>query len=302
MPPPSAPSALSGGAWRQQANGGWQQAGKGKGWSQQAVAQKQNQLSVIVPTYNEVENIRPLCERLFKAVQAAGLETELLFVDDESVGSDETEKIVKQLASEGHPVRIHCRKKTEGRGLSSAVLLGFDAAKYPVLLCMDADLQHEPESVPDVARPILEGEAEFAVGSRHVAGGGLGFEWALVRQIISKVATLIAWPVARSTDPMSGFFCVNKQVLQRGRHEINAIGFKIGLEVMVRCRCQSVRDVAITFQPRVAGESKLSAKQYTAYLQQLLGLYWFAFRGFLLVGLLLCGLAVVIAAAPRVLR
>jgi len=239
-----------------------------------------SQVSVIVPAYNETENIRPLCERLFKATKGAGVEAEMIVVDDESAGSEETAKIVKKLESEGHPVRIHCRKKKEGRGLSSAVLLGFELAKYQVILCMDADLQHEPESVPDVAKPVLTREAEFAIGSRHVAGGGLGFEWSMIRQVISMGASLLAYPLAASTDPMSGFFCTRKDILARGRKNINPIGFKIGLEVMVRCRCATVQDVGITFQERIHGESKLSAKQYQLYLQQLASLYWDKFNVF----------------------
>mmetsp|Transcript_83845 Transcript_83845/g.175404 ORF Transcript_83845/g.175404 Transcript_83845/m.175404 type:complete len:290 (+) Transcript_83845:140-1009(+) len=245
------------------------------------------ELSVVVPTYNETDNIRPLTERLFKAAKGAGLTVDLLFVDDESAGSEETEKIVKKLAEEGHPVRIHCRKKVEGRGLSSAVLLGFDKAKYKVMLCMDADLQHEPESVPAVAAPVLEGKAEFSVGSRHVDGGGLGFSWSVVRQIISRGATLLAWPLARSTDPMSGFFCTSKTVLSRGRGNINPIGFKIGLEIMVRCKCQTVQDVGIMFQERAAGESKLSAAQYKFYLLQLAALYWDKYMELFFVAVLL---------------
>uniref|UniRef100_A0A7S1LIQ9 Dolichol-phosphate mannosyltransferase subunit 1 n=1 Tax=Alexandrium catenella TaxID=2925 RepID=A0A7S1LIQ9_ALECA len=258
-----------------------------------------SKLSVIVPTYNETENIRPLCERLFKTVKAKGLETELLIVDDESAGSAETEKIAKQLASEGYQVRIHCRKRSEGRGLSSAVLLGFKLAIHPIVLCMDADLQHEPESVPDVARPVLEGLAEFSVGSRHVAGGGVGFEWSVLRQLVSRGATMLAWPVAACSDPMSGFFCVSKEVLQRGEGRLNLIGFKVGLEVMVRCRCKPIQDVAITFQERAAGESKLSAKQYKLYLEQLAGLYWEKY-GMLLV-LFLILVVVVLAYVMRLM-
>merc|ERR1711972_1093499 len=93
------------------------------------------------------------------------------------------------------------------------------------------------------------------------------------RRLVSFGATMLAWPVAKSTDPMSGFFCVSKKVLKRGEGRLNLIGFKIGLEIMVRCRCTPVQDVAITFQERTAGESKLSAKQYQLYLQQLASLY-----------------------------
>lgn len=250
-----------------------------------AAAAKKKELSVVVPTYNETENIRPLCERLFVSLKGAGITGELLFMDDESPGSDETVKIVEELKKEGHPVRIHARKKSEGRGLSSAVLLGFKMAVYSTMLCMDADLQHEPESVPEVAGPILDGSAEFTVGSRNVAGGGVGFEWNLFRRILSWGATLLAWPVAASTDPMSGFFCVSKEVLARAKH-INPIGFKIGLEIMARCRCNPVKDVAITFRDRAAGESKMSNKQMTQYLEQLGPLYWDKF-GFMLVALFL---------------
>lgn len=252
------------------------------------VEAKRRELSVIVPTYNETENIRPLCERLFKASKEAGLEVDCLIVDDESVGSEQTEKIAKALASEGLAVRIHCRKKSQGRGLSSAVLLGFGLAKYHTILCMDADLQHEPESVPAMAAPVLDGEAEFSIGSRHVDGGGLGFEWSILRRLVSFGATLLALPVVRCTDPMSGFFCTNKEVLKRGEGRLNPIGFKIALEIMVRCRCKKIAEVGITFQERAAGESKLTAKQYRLYLEQLASLYWETY------GLLLVLVAVVL--------
>lgn len=242
-------------------------------------------ISVIVPTYNETENIRPLCERLFKALKGAGVTGELLVMDDESVGSDETVRIVEELKGEGHPVRIHCRKRSEGRGLSSAVLLGFQMAVNSTLVCMDADLQHEPETVPAIASPVLDGEAEFVVGSRNCDGGGVGFEWNFIRRLISWVATLLAWPVAGSTDPMSGFFCTTKTVLARAKN-INPIGFKISLEIMARSKAFPVRDVPITFQNRVAGESKLSGKMITLYATQLGHLYWDKFSWMLVAGLL----------------
>jgi len=261
------------------------------------MASMDTKLSVIVPTYNETENIRELTERLFKATKTAGLDVELIVVDDESVGSAETKRIVEELAKGGHAIRIHCRKKTEGRGLSSAVLLGFSLAKYPTLLCMDADLQHEPESVPAVADPVLRREAEFSVGSRNVSGGGVGFEWSLFRRITSSGATLLAWPVAASSDPMSGFFCVRKEVLNRAKDSLNTIGFKIGLEIMARCKCHPTKDVAITFQDRQAGESKLSLSQYRFYLEQLAALYWDRFGVLLLV--FLCVLLAIAALIAR---
>ena len=242
-------------------------------------------LSVVVPAYDEALNIRPLTERLFAATRAAGIETELLIADDESKGSAATAAEVKKLAAQGYTVRIHARKRAEGRGLSSAVLLGFQLARHTVVLCMDADLQHEPEAVPAVAEPVLTGQGDFAVGSRHVGGGGLGFEWSLIRRVFSAGATLLARPLTASTDPMSGFFCLTKATLAQGEGTgISAMGFKIGLELMVRCSCTSVIDVPITFQERVAGESKLTMKQNIEYLRQLRSLYIFKFGYTLCIG------------------
>ena len=255
----------------------------------------QRKLSVIVPTYNEVDNIAPLTKRLFAAAKKRGLTIDLLIMDDESQGTGATEVIVKQLQNQKYPVRIHVRRKGEGRGLSSAVLLGFDKARYPTMLCMDADLQHEPESVPDVAEPVLNGDADFGVGSRNVGGGEVA-GWTLSRKLISWGATLLARPLTPCTDPMSGFFCLPREVLERCRGGCNPMGFKIGLELMVRCRARSVVDVPITFRDRVAGESKLTMKQNALYLQQLAGLYWAKFPmaivALLVVALALAGIRV----------
>ena len=131
-------------------------------------------------------------------------------------------------------------------------------------------------AVPHVRMEQPLCDPRVATMERHVGGGGVGFEWNVVRVIISAGATLLARPLCTSTDPMSGFFCTSKQVLAKG--EPRPLGFKVGLEVMVRCRCTAVEDVPITFRERTAGESKLSAKQNVEYLQQLAGLYWFARR------------------------
>ena len=260
-------------------------------------------LSVVVPAYDEAMNIRPLTERLFKATRKAALETELIVADDESSGSEATRREVEALVAEGYSVRLHARRRSEGRGLSSAVLLGFQQARNDVVMCMDADLQHEPESVPDVAAPVLAGTADFSVGSRNIGGGGLGFEWSLVRRVISAGATSLAWPLSRSSDPMSGFFCLRKETLARGAGSgINAMGFKIGLELMVRCRCANVVDVPITFQERVAGESKLSMKQNVLYVRQLSSLYVFKFGLLAIVAVLASLVVLALSIAQQMVR
>lgn len=245
-------------------------------------------VSVVVPCYEEALNVRPLCERLFAATKKAGLETELLLVDDYSgQGSKDTQDVVQQLRKEGYKIDVKVRMPEEGKGLSSAVLAGLKMAKHETMLVMDADLQHEPESVPDVAGPILRGEADFAVGSRHVEGGKAE-NFPLVRQLISFVATALAYPLTPSTDPMSGFFAISKTTFNRGCANINPMGFKIGLELMVRCGCKNVKDVPITFRDREAGESKLTMKQNFYYLQHLAYLYWFKYAPLVVIVFWIC--------------
>ena len=157
-------------------------------------------------------------------------------------------------------------------------MLGFEKAKHDVIITMDADLQHEPETVPALAKSLFEG-SEFVMGSRSVAGGGVGFEWSVYRRVVSTGATLLAWGLTNATDPMTGFFGTTKSVYQRGKQDINAAGFKIALEMIVRCGVQRVEDIPITFREREAGESKLDGKVMRLYLEQLGSLYWSTYGG-----------------------
>eukprot|EP01137_Pigoraptor_chileana_P008615 Opistho-2@55706 len=158
------------------------------------------EVSIIVPTFKEAENVKMLCERIFSVCREAGISAELIIVDDNS--EDGTDVAVSELAVE-YPVRLHTRR--HARGLSSAVLLGFELAKYDTLVVMDADLSHPPETIPAIVQPILNGEVEFALGSRYTEGGGTK-DWPLHRRIISYGATVLARPLVAVSDPMSGFF------------------------------------------------------------------------------------------------
>jgi dolichol-phosphate mannosyltransferase len=248
-------------------------------------------VSVIVPTFREEKNIEPLTRRLFAATRAASIPIELVFIDDDSgQGTVETVGIVAKLHKEGFDVRVRVRRPSEGRGLSSAVLLGLQKeAKHDVLLVMDADLQHEPEAVPAVLAPVLKGDADFSVGSRNV-GGGLVEDWPLIRRVISWGATALARPLTTCSDPMSGFFALPRSTLKRGKR-LNPTGYKIGLELMVRCRCTDIAEVPIRFRDREQGESKLTMKQNLLYLAHLARLYWFAYPWLVVLVLLLLVLA-----------
>jgi glycosyltransferase involved in cell wall biosynthesis len=136
---------------------------------------------------------------------------------------------------------------------------------------MDADLQHNPSYIPSLVNPIINGEADFSVGSRHTEGGGIE-NWAFHRKLISWGATLIARPLVPCTDPMSGFFALSKNTLGRAK-VLNPLGYKIGLELMVRCDVQKIQEVPIIFKDRTLGVSKLNIKTNALYLLHVSQLY-----------------------------
>jgi len=253
-------------------------------------------VSVVVPTHREEKNVEALTRRLFAAMRQNNIPAELIFVDDDSgEGTAETVRIVDRLQLEGFDVRVRVRKAKEGRGLSSAVLVGLlEEARHDTLLVMDADLQHEPETAPLVVRPILQGTADFAVGSRHVGNAQVDEGWPLARRVISWGATALARPLTTCSDPMSGFFALPRSTLQRAKR-LNPTGYKIGLELMVRCGCTRIAEVPIRFRDREHGESKLTMKQNVQYLAHLARLYWFAYPA-LVVLVVLCALALCAAA------
>lgn len=230
------------------------------------------EVSVVVPTYKEAANLKPLTERLFEALKSASMDktTELIFVDDNS--NDGSEAIVKALSGK-YNARIIVRK-TE-RGLSSAVLRGFDEAKGNILVCMDADLQHPPEKVPELIRS-MDG-AEFSIGTRYGEGFAVDENWPMHRQVISKGARLLAFPLTPLSDPMTGFFAIQASTYKKGRRRVSPIGFKICMELFVKCGVKKHAEVQILFGVRTAGESKLSSKVMVHYINHLLELYSYRF-------------------------
>lgn len=183
-------------------------------------------ISIIIPTYNEKENLPVIVERIFKVLEQHKIAGEVIVVDDDS--PDGTGEAAQELASK-YNLKVLIRK--DERGLASAVLRGFEIATHDVLCVMDADLSHPPEKIPELIEPVVSGRAEFSMGSRYAKGGG--FEnWPKIRQLISKVATLLARPLSSVKDPMSGFFCLNRSVLKDC--SFSPKGYKIALELLVR--------------------------------------------------------------------
>lgn len=239
-------------------------------------------ISVIVPTYREAESLPHLIDRVAALRERHGLDLEMLIIDDDS--RDGSVEVVAARAEDW--VRIHVR--TEARGLSAAVLEGARRASGDILVCMDADLSHPPESLPHMLQKIREG-ADFVVGSRYVEGGATADDWGAMRWLNSRVATLLARPLTNLRDPMAGYFALPRVTFEGGR-DFNPVGYKIGLELIIKCRCERVVEVPITFESRRFGQSKLTFRQQLLYLQHLRRLYifkygvWSQFAQFAVVG------------------
>jgi dolichol-phosphate mannosyltransferase len=222
-------------------------------------------ISIIIPTYKEHDNIVPLIERVARAM--TGRNYEIVFVDDNS--RDGTVEIVERLAAK-YPVRILVRKNE--RGLASAVVYGIKHTEGKWVVVMDADLQHPPEVLPALIKKTEEG-AEIVIGSRYVPGGGCE-GWSRTRKIISAGAGALAHiflpPTRKVKDPMSGFFAFKRGIVDPDK--LNPIGYKILLEILMENKSQNVSEVPFTFVSRSAGESKLNARQQLDYLKHIFDL------------------------------
>ena len=226
-------------------------------------------VSVIVPTYREAENLPLLVPRIMSALEGAGLRGEILIVDDDS--PDDTEAACRDLS---YPVRLLVRRGQ--RGLSGAVLLGLREASGEVLVVMDADLSHPPEAIPALVKTIREG-ADFAIGSRYAPGGSTDPAWSLYRRLNSRVARLLARPLAAVRDPLAGFFALSRARFDEAKR-LDPIGYKIGLELLVKCDCRDVAEVPIHFRDRERGTSKLTLRAQVDYVRHLGRLYVFVVR------------------------
>jgi dolichol-phosphate mannosyltransferase len=239
-------------------------------------------ISVVVPTYKEVENIPLIATRLDAVRRAQGWDLELFFMDDDSRDGS-----AEKVAALGLPW-VQLITRTSDRGLSQAVLDGLNRARGDVLVVMDADLSHPPETLPAMLAELDDG-ADFVVGSRFIEGGTTDDDWGVFRWLNSRVATLLAYPLTTIADPMSGFFMLRRETFT-AHTGYTPIGYKIGLELLVKCGCRDVREVPIHFADRQHGKSKLSLAEQLRYLQHVRRLYihkfafWSQLTQFLLVG------------------
>ncbi len=213
------------------------------------------QLSVIVPTFNERDNIHPLFRRLETAL--AGVGFEVVFVDDNS--PDGTWEVVRGLACGDS--RVRCIRRVGRRGLSGACIEGILACSAPCAAVIDADLQHDETQLPKMLALLQGGEADLVVGSRYVAGGSAD-SFNRQRAGASALATEVAKRVLRVEikDPMSGFFMIRRDPFERLAPQLSTQGFKILLDIVVTARGElRTREIPYAFGSRLHGESKLDS-------------------------------------------
>jgi dolichol-phosphate mannosyltransferase len=223
-------------------------------------------ISIVIPTYNERENVRPLVTGIAKALSS--MSYEVLFVDDGS--PDGTKEEIERAARESSNVRVTSRK---GKlGLGSAVLLGTSRALSDLIIVMDADLQHPPEVLPAIGEKLMLG-CDLVVASRNIRPGGTK-GWSVFRKFISwgaKELCYIVLPASKSTsDPLSGYFGFRRSILENV--EFRPKGYKILVEILTRASYSAVCEVPYTFEGRKSGKSKLSPREYINFLLLLLDL------------------------------
>ncbi len=217
-------------------------------------------VSVLLPTYNEAENIVPLLDRI--ATTMAGLAYEVLVVDDDS--PDETWRVATVYGRTDPRVRVI--RRLDERGLSSAVLTGMAASAGRTLVVMDADLQHDEAKIPDLVSAVEAG-ADVCLGSREAEGGGYG-SFTRRRRLASRTGAILARGLlgVPVSDPMSGFFAVSRQHYELLAGRINPRGFKILLEFLARGPQPTVAEVGYVFGERFSGTTKLNGSVVAAYL------------------------------------
>jgi dolichol-phosphate mannosyltransferase len=220
------------------------------------------QLAVVVPVFNEAENIPLLVQCLDRVLK--DIDWEVIFVDDDS--PDGTAEIVRQLG-ESDP-RVRCIQRIERRGLSSAVLEGMLSSSAPYIAVMDADLQHDENILPLFLESLRQGDTDVVIGTRYGDGGSTG-TLASRRVKISKLATYLGSLVikAKVSDPMSGYFMLTRSFFEQVKYKVSGTGYKILLDLLASSSsAPRVKEIPYHMRKRLKGESKLDTMAVWEYL------------------------------------
>jgi len=214
------------------------------------------ELTLVIPTFNEEPNIRPLVEKLDAALK--GVRWEVIYVDDDS--KDGTADTIRAVAQDDPRVRV--LQRIGRRGLSTACIEGALASSSEFIAVMDADLQHDEAILPAMLEQVRSGAADISVGTRYAQGGSVG-EWDASRAKMSKVATWLSHKVTgvELSDPMSGFFLLRREAFNSVVRDLSGLGFKILLDILASSKGKMrVGEQAYQFRVRTAGESKLDTQ------------------------------------------
>ena len=230
------------------------------------------QVSIIIPTYNESQNILKILKSIGDILPPKIL-TEAIVVDDNS--PDGTGKIVENYLKNFKKITgytIDVIHRTAKKGLSSAILNGIQQAKGDTIVVMDSDFSHPPQIIPRMVDALKKYRCDIVVASRYVKGGKIS-NWPLKRKFLSKIATSIAKKGlgVQAADPMSGFFAFKRPIIKGLKFD--AIGFKMLLEILVKTRGANVREIPYTFTDRKLGSSKVSLSTAYDYAKSVWKLY-----------------------------
>jgi dolichol-phosphate mannosyltransferase len=225
------------------------------------------ELSVVVPTFNERENMAVLVERLETAL--AGIVWQLIVVDDDS--PDGTAEAVRDIAAQD--TRVQCLRRVRRRGLAGAVIEGVLASSAPYVAVMDGDLQHDEALLPSMLAMLRSGGAELVVASRYV--GAVREVEALdpIRRLGSRFANWLGRMVLRQelSDPVSGFFMIERERVEQVAPRLTTVGFKVLFDIIASQRRPiRIAELPYVFRERVAGGSKLDRRMVIDYLGLLL--------------------------------
>jgi dolichol-phosphate mannosyltransferase len=229
-------------------------------------------LSVILPTYNESQNIIGMIDSIAYALPY-GTTAEIVVVDDNS--PDGTADIASEYGKKIGNKKVHIQVlRRQGKlGLSSAILAGVQSASGEIVVVMDSDLSHPPQTIPRMIHELRNSTCDIVVASRYIKGGSVT-GWPFKRKMISKGATKIAkygLGIRHVKDPMSGFFAFYRHIIDGIKFD--PIGYKMLLEMLVKVRGARVKEIPYTFTNRRSGSSKLDRTVMLDYVKAVWRLY-----------------------------
>jgi len=236
------------------------------------LAQNKAEVSIIIPTYNESENIIQVLKSIGEHLPE-DIAAEALVVDDNS--PDGTGKIVEDYITDAHNeigYTIEVIHRNTKSGLSSAILDGIQHSTGETVVIMDSDFSHPPKIIPQLVEEIKTSKCDIVIASRFVPGGAIN-GWSTKRKLISKTAKGIAKAGlgVNESDPMSGFFAFRRKILEGIKFD--AIGYKMLLEILVKTKGAKVKEIPYTFTDRTRGSSKLDSSTMLDYVKSVWRLY-----------------------------